>query len=127
MTNMEIAEFGSEDLDNRLAEGPQYAEALPFGAILLDQMGNILRYNSAEGFISGRSPEDVIGKNFFNDVAPCAKGRELYGAFSKGVADGQINKLLDYTFDYKMEKARVRIHLKSEDAQKGIWMFIKRT
>ncbi len=123
---MEVIEFGADDIDNRLAEGAEYAEALPFGAILLDRTGNIMKYNKAEGLISGRDPDDVMGKNFFNDVAPCAKGRELYGKFQKAATEPACNYLLDYTFDYKMETTRVRIHLKSADTSKGIWMFIKR-
>ena len=118
--------FGEDDIDNRLAEDGKYAETLPFGAIMMDATGKVLRYNKAEGLISGRSPEDVIGKNFFNDVAPCAKGRTLYSAFSKVVANPEDSQMLDYTFDYKMEKTKVKIHIKQGTNGDGIWMFIKR-
>ena len=68
---MEMIKFGADDLDNRLASDPSRAELLPFGAILLNQQGDVLRFNRAESFISGREPGDVVGKNFFNDIAPC--------------------------------------------------------
>ncbi len=123
---MEVIKFGSDDLDNRLATDPSRVELLPFGAILLNQQGDVMRYNHVESGISGRSASDVVGKNFFNDVAPCAKGQVFYNHFFKAVADGQVNAMFDYQFAYKMETTNVRIHMKSQDAARGIWVFIKR-
>lgn len=121
---MEVIKFGSDDLENRLASDPSRAELLPFGAIMVDQQGDILRYNHVESGISGRT--DVVGKNFFNDVAPCAKGQAFYNHFFRAVADGQVNTMFDYQFDYKMKPTNVRIHMKSADSRQGIWIFIKR-
>ena len=123
---MEMIKFGADDLDNRLASDPSRAELLPFGAILLNQQGDVLRFNRAESFISGREPGDVVGKNFFNDIAPCTKGQVFYNHFFRAVADGQVNTMFDYQFDYKMQATNVRIHMKSADASRGVWIFIKR-
>jgi photoactive yellow protein len=70
---MEIIPFGSQDVDNILAREPQRAESLAFGAVLLDRSGKVVKYNKAEGMIAGRDPSDVVGKDFFNEIAPCAK------------------------------------------------------
>lgn len=123
---MEVIRFGSDDLENRLATDPSRAELLPFGAIMVNQHGDVLRYNHVESGISGRSAAEVVGKNFFNDVAPCAKGQIFYNHFFRAVADGQVNTMFDYQFDYKMQATNVRIHMKSADASRGIWIFIKR-
>ena len=123
---MEVIKFGSDDLENRLATDPSRAELLPFGAILVDQQGEVLRFNHVESGISGRNTADVVGKNFFNDIAPCAKGQVFYNHFFRAVADGQVNTMFDYQFDYKMKATNVRIHMKSADASRGIWIFIKR-
>ncbi len=123
---MEVIKFGSDDLENRLATDPSRAELLPFGAILVNQTGDVLRFNHVESGISGRNVADVVGKNFFNDVAPCAKGQVFYNHFFRAVADGQVNTMFDYQFDYKMTATNVRIHMKSADASRGIWIFIKR-
>lgn len=123
---MEVIKFGSDDLENRLAADPSRAELLPFGAIMVNQHGDVLRYNHVESGISGRSASEVVGKNFFNDVAPCAKGQVFYNHFFRAVADGQVNTMFDYQFDYKMQATNVRIHMKSADASKGVWIFIKR-
>ena len=123
---MEMIKFGSDDLENRLASDPSRAEMLPFGAIMVNQQGDVIRYNQVESGISGRSVGEVVGKNFFNDVAPCAKGQAFYNHFFRAVADGHVNTMFDYQFDYKMQATNVRIHMKSADAARGIWIFIKR-
>jgi len=123
---MEIIPFGSKDIDNILQREPNRVERLPFGAVLLDRQGNIQRYNAAEGLIAGRSPMDCVGKNFFNDIAPCAKGKRFHGEFLKFAKSGQANVLFDYEFDYKMKPVKVRIHMKANGDGGSCWLFIKR-
>jgi photoactive yellow protein len=123
---MDVIPFGSKDIDNILQREPQRVELLAFGGILLDRQGKILQYNQAEGFIAGRSPSDVIGKDFFNQIAPCAKGKRFHGEFLKFVKTGSVHSLLEYEFDYKMKRTQVRIHLKSNSDGKTCWLFIKR-
>ncbi len=123
---MEIVKFGTNDVENLLAQDPSRVEGLPFGAILVDKVGNILKYNQQEAFISGRSADTVMGKNFFNDVAPCSKGHQFQQKFQQAVTSGHINTVFEYVFDYKMEPTKVRVHMKSASANEGIWIFIKR-
>ena len=123
---METIPFGSQDVDNILAREPQRAEYLPFGAILLDRQGTIVKYNKAESSIANRNPDDVVGKNFFNEIAPCAKGKRFHGEFLKFHTTGQINVLFDYKFAYKGANVGVKIHLKSQPDGQHCWIFVKR-
>jgi photoactive yellow protein len=123
---MEIIPFGSQDIDNILSREPQRAEYLPFGAVMLDRTGTIVRYNKAEGLIASRVPEDVIGKNFFGDIAPCAKGKRFHGEFLKFHQTGQINVMFDYKFAYKGAQVAVKIHMKSQPDGQHCWLFVKR-
>ena len=123
---MEIIPFGSSDVDNILQKEPERAERLAFGAVLLDRTGKIVKYNKAEGLIVGRDPSDVIGKNFWNDIAPCAKGKKFHGQFLKFAQTGKVNTMLDYEFDYKMKPVKVRIHLKAAPGGDSCWLFVKR-
>lgn len=123
---MEIIPFGSQDVDNILAREPQRAEYLPFGAILLDRAGGIVKYNKAESMIANRNPDDVIGKNFFNEIAPCAKGKRFHGEFLKFHRTGQVNVMFDYKFSYKGADVAVKIHLKSQPDGQNCWLFVKR-
>lgn len=63
-------------------------DRLPFGVIRLRTDGNIDAYSAAEESLSGRTRDEVIGRNFFRDVAPCT-----------GVAafEGQVARLREGT------------------------------
>ncbi|MEM6942184.1 MAG: photoactive yellow protein [Pseudomonadota bacterium] len=123
---MEILPFGTNDIDNILQREPHRVDSLPFGAILVDRKGDVQRYNAAEANLSKRNPTDAVGKNFFNDIAPCAKGKRFHGEFLKFRRSGQVDTLFDYEFDYKMQRVKVKIHLKSQVDGQTCWIFVKR-
>jgi photoactive yellow protein len=54
---------------------------LPFGVIRLEPDGTIIDYNDAESKMSHRCAGDVLGKNFFTEVAPCTQVAEFQGKF----------------------------------------------
>jgi len=123
---MDMIKFGSDHVDNLVAQDPARLDRLPFGAVLLDRVGRVLKYNAYESALSSRPPGEVIGKNFFNDIAPCTKGHQFQGRFQQGVAQGSVNVMFEYAFDYKMNPAKVRVHMKSTSMDEGVWIFIKR-
>lgn len=123
---MEIIPFGSQDIDNILSREPQRAEYLPFGAVLLDRTGKIIKYNKAEGLIANRVPGEVIGMDFFNQIAPCAKGKRFHGEFIKFHRTGQANVMFDYKFAYKGADVNVKIHMKAQPDGQSCWLFVKR-
>ncbi len=124
---MEHVAFGSEDIENSLAKmDDSQLDNLAFGAIQLDAEGNILQYNAAEGDITGRDPKQVIGKNFFKDVAPCTDSPEFSGKFKEGVASGNLNTMFEYTFDYQMTPTKVKVHMKKALSGDSYWVFVKR-
>lgn len=99
---------------------------LPFGAIRLSPEGTIERYNAVEASISGRRPEDVIGKNFFTEVAPCTNVREFAGRFREGVARGMLNAVFPYHFDFKMAPTDVWVRLFYSKTTGSAWVFVTR-
>lgn len=124
---MDIVSFGSENIENALARmSDQDIDKLAFGAIKLDRNGTILQYNAAEGAITGRDPKAVVGKNFFTEVAPCTDTPEFAGRFREGVAKGNLNVMLEYTFDYQMTTTKVKVHMKKELTEDAYWVFVKR-
>jgi len=124
---LQYTTFGADDIANQLARmTDNQIDELAFGAIQLDSTGKILKYNVHEGDITGRKPEDVIGKNFFNEVAPCTKTPQFYGAFREGVSSGDLNAMFEYEFDYKMKPTKVKVHMKKALAGDTYWIFVKR-
>lgn len=124
---MDIVKFASDDMNNIIANmSDNQIDELAFGAIQLDEKGTILRYNQAEGAITGRDPEDVIGKNFFTEVAPCTNQPEFRGVFDEGVKSGNLATIFEYVFDYKMNPTKVKVHMKEALNKDSFWIFVKR-
>ncbi|KPQ26750.1 MAG: photoactive yellow protein [Marinobacter excellens HL-55] len=123
-----MVKFGSDDIGNQLSKmSDKDIENLAFGAINLDAKGKILKYNKAEGEITGRNPSEVIGKNFFTEVAPCTNSKEFYGKFRDGVNSGNLSTMFEYTFDYKMKPTKVKVHMKKAlGDEDSFWVFVKR-
>jgi photoactive yellow protein len=127
MDKLNVVKFGGEDIENVLAKlDDKELDGLAFGAIQLDKDGKILSYNAAEAKITGRRPEDVIGKNFFKEVAPCTRRPEFYGVFKEGVEKNELNTMFEYVFDYKMNPTKVKVHMKKALAGDSYWIIVKR-
>jgi photoactive yellow protein len=127
MSDMDLVGFNKTDIDNvlnRMAE--KDIDKLAFGAVELDRNGTVLRYNAAEGAITGRNPATVIGKNFFRDVAPCTSKPAFKGVFDAGVRDGDLNTMFEYVFDYQMKPTKVKVHMKKALSGGNFWIFVKR-
>jgi photoactive yellow protein len=127
MSDMDLVGFNKTDIDNvlnRMAE--KDIDKLAFGAIELDRNGTVLRYNAAEGAITGRNPAAVIGKNFFRDVAPCTSKPAFKGVFDAGVRGDNLNTMFEYVFDYQMKPTKVKVHMKKALSGGNFWIFVKR-
>lgn len=97
-----------EDLSNLTAEE---IDALPFGYIALAPDGTIRKYNRYEADLSRRDPREVLGRNFFQEVAPCTQVREFEGRFADFVADpdGEPTLSFDFAFRFRHGTRKVRI------------------
>jgi len=127
MQELEIIAFGKTNIENVLAKlSNKDFDKLAFGAIELDKNGTVLKYNSAEGAITGRDPATVIGKNFFRDVAPCTAKPAFKGVFEAGVKANNLNTMFEYVFDYQMQSTKVKVHMKRSINGASYWVFVKR-
>ncbi len=125
--SLEVVKFGADDIENTLSKlSSKDVDSLAFGAIELDKDGKILSYNSTEGAITGRKPEDVIGKNFFKEVAPCTNRPEFYGKFKAGIEADNLNTMFEYVFDYNMQPTKVKVHMKKALSGNSYYIFVKR-
>ncbi len=69
-------------------------DLLPYGIIIVNKQGDILFYNSREEQIACRRREDVVGKNFFTEVAPCTQVQEFYGRFKETMQESECRTFL---------------------------------
>jgi photoactive yellow protein len=115
-----------EDSDTERLKAMSNAEfnALPFGAVRLDATGRILAFNAAESELSGFPFGDVIGKNFFLEVAPSTNTAKFYGKFKEGVERGDVNVTFEYLFTAQ-NRPSVRVHMLREP-EGDFWLLVKR-
>lgn len=67
-----------------LRSAPQEAlDSLPFGVIEIDHEGRIVSYNAWEEELAGTSRSEVIGRRFFEEVAPCTCVQEFRGRWAR--------------------------------------------
>jgi photoactive yellow protein len=97
---------------------------LPLGVIELDDEGNIIFYSKAESKLSGYKAEEVMGRHFFTDVAPCTNNRLVYRPFQEGILNGVLNMEVSYTFTYVMRPTNVRLHLFRHQATQTNWLLV---
>jgi photoactive yellow protein len=124
---LDIISFDQSDIENVLAGlSPSEIDELPFGAIQLDAEGTVLAFSQREAQLTSRDPAQVIGRSFFNEVAPCTRSPEFYGRFRDGVEKGALGVVFDYVFDYKMNPTRVRVHMKKAIIGETYWVLVSR-
>lgn len=98
----------------RLLQGlPDLSEAeldrLPFGVIALSTEGTVLAYNAAEQALTGLPRAQVIGRNFFREVAPCTAVQGFQGEFHTFLARAEPARSFQFTFRFPSGSVRVRI------------------
>ncbi len=100
-------------------------DSLPFGVIQLNAAGTVLRYNSFEAGLSGLTPQKVVGKNFFTQVAPCTDLPQFHGRFRDGVASGKLHCSFRFHFAFKESPCDVTITLFYNDRDKTVWVLVQ--
>ena len=101
---------------------PEDIDALPFGVIHIDLMGKVLAYNRTEACLAGREAEEVRGRNFFRDIAPCTRHPGFLGRFLE-IRDGRRRSAaFDYVFDYGMKARKVHIEMERSETSRTIWI-----
>ncbi len=88
-------------------------DLLPYGIIVLDSSGNVIFYNSREEEIAGRNRMDVLGKNFFTDVAPCTQLGTFHDKFLETMIDEGLTAEFAFHFPFKPIPRDVEISLTS--------------
>jgi photoactive yellow protein len=102
-------------------------DTLPFGLIQLDRTGRILKFNQTEANLARINRDRQIGKNFFNDVAPCTKVKEFYGRFLQGLRERSLYETFGFVFKFDHGWRNVAITLFYSDKTDSVWVLISQT
>jgi photoactive yellow protein len=83
-------------------------DALEIGVVQMDPAGTVTAYNQTEARLSGLTSEQVVGKNFFNQVAPCTNN---YLVAHRFVGEPVLDATIDYVFTLKMRPTKVQLRM----------------
>ncbi len=113
----------------RLADLSQaQLDTLPLGAVVIDPSGVVSAYNSYESSLSHLRPEDVIGRNFFRDIAPCTAVQAFEGrmrSFMRSAED--VSETFDYFFPFAHGQVDVTITFVKMPDKRSILIAIERS
>lgn len=99
-------------------------DALPYGVIEVDLKGQVLAYNETEAKLAGKNAADVIGKNFFVDVAPCTNVESFARKFHDGIASGKLDDTFPFQFAFETGPVHVMVTLYHEDGAASAWILV---
>lgn len=123
------SEFAADDLSNVdvtvFELSNEELDRYPIGIITLARDGTILRYNRAESALSRLKPHEVIGRNFFRDVAPCTAVRDFQGRFEVFAAGTtSAAERFDWCFMFRWGRQDVTITLMRREQRREIHVVV---
>ncbi len=100
--------FSESDLDKARTLTGEDLDQLPFGVIVVDRKGTILEYNAYERSMAGMGSRDVIGLNFFHDLAPCTAIKDFEGRF-ESFLDSDDTSIEPFQFVFAFARGAQRV------------------
>lgn len=86
-------------------------DSLPFGYIALAPDGTVRKYNRYEADLARKDPQEVLGKNFFREVAPCTQVREFEGRFREFAAGDHPEPTLSFDFEFAFRHGAQKVRI----------------
>ncbi|HLL55300.1 MAG TPA: PAS domain-containing protein [Myxococcaceae bacterium] len=99
-------------------------DQLPVGMIQLDLNGKILQFNKTEAKMAQINRDRQVGKNFFDQVAPCTKVREFHGRFVDGVQRRKLYETFGFVFKFDHGWRNVAITLMYSNKTDTVWVLV---
>lgn len=103
--NTEFEDVRITELAGRDAET---LDALPFGVIGFTSDAMVTVYNATESRNAGLSPQRVLGKHFFEEVAPCMNNFMVAQRFDDV---DELDDVIPYVLTLRMRPTPVRLRL----------------
>lgn len=102
-------------------------DAIVHGVIALDAKGRILRYNLAEANLARLDRHAVLGRDFFEEVAPCTRTPEFEGQFRRLVESGEQRvPRFAYLFDFKFGAQVCDVEMVRATKAQRFYIFVTR-
>lgn len=124
---VDYMEFAPGDIWNGLGDATERSfSRLPFGAFTLDLAGRVIAYAPIVGEDGGPAAARIVGRTFFEEVAPWARNPHIYSRFMDAVETGQIQCLFDFVTEPCPLPLRVHMCMLRAPAASVVRIFIRR-
>jgi photoactive yellow protein len=98
-------------------------DELEFGVIKMDLKGIVLRYNRFESQQAGLSEAQVVGRQFFREVAVCCNNQMIAQRFEQP----SLDETIEYTFSFQMRLTPVTLRLLKDAGAVVMYMLVRRS
>ena len=98
-------------------------DQLDFGVVIINKAGKIKAYNKYQAAQANEVQGDVLGKNFFTEVAPCTNNFMVAGKFTD--ASKARDEVMEYIFTYKAKPVKVKLRLIVDPDREDQYLFIQ--
>ncbi len=116
--------FDARDLfDNLDAADAARLDEASFGIVAMTPNGHVTEYNAAESRLAGLSPDRVIGRHFFSEVAPCTNNFMVAQRFEN---EATLDATIDYVFTLRMRATDVRLRLLKAPEHRLMYLLVDR-
>ncbi|MBF5041671.1 PAS domain-containing protein [Aggregicoccus sp. 17bor-14] len=104
-------------------------DLLPYGIVGLSLDGTIEQYNLAESRLARLDRNQVLGRSFFHEVAPCTATAQFEGCFREFTRPGATARTVsfDYIFDFKFGAQQVSVEMVRAANGRRVHLVINRT
>jgi photoactive yellow protein len=122
----QIPEFDTPGLAKAVeALSPQEVDALPFGAIRLNDAGYVTYYSAAERKLSGSGDRTRLGREFFGQIAPCMDNESFRGRIEQAKLRGTLDLEFIHIGDFEDRDRELTVRIQSASGG-GVWIFLRR-
>ncbi|MFM0440491.1 PAS domain-containing protein [Paraburkholderia strydomiana] len=101
-------EFEAVQIEDLLALTAEDLDAVPFGVIGFAPDAVVTVYNETEAKNAGLRPERVLGKHFFEEIAPCMNNFMVAQRFDD---EEKLDQTIPYVLTLRMRPTPVRLRL----------------
>lgn len=122
----ELPDYDDPDLAVKIeALSEAELDALPFGAVRLDDDRRVHVFNRAERELSGWGDRKRIGRDFFAEIAPCMNNDSFRGRIEQAMKAGALDLEFGHVGDFSDRERELNVRVQSASAG-GYWLFIRR-
>jgi photoactive yellow protein len=99
-------------------------DALKFGVVRMKADATVTLYNAFESNLSGLDKKNVLGRNYFEQVAPCTNN---YMVAQRFLDIPEMDAVIPYVFSFRMKPTSVRLRLLRSASAKSMYLLVERS